>query len=306
LRVRWLALVVLSFATDASADRHVMERGQTLEHVARAYGCSVDAVLRANRLDNVLVPAGTVVRVPACPRARPRTVAVHQADDRARRALEVIDGTPIVRPSQVATPPADPVVARVQTGASRSEGEPWNGRLYNARELPPGDGYTIRRPQYAFGADHVVDTVRRVIAEVRARHPHVHSLAIGDLSAPNGGKLEGHRSHQSGLDIDIGLYYKKVPKTYPANFANAKDVDLEALWSLVVGFARTADQPTGVHVILLDYHIQARLYYWALKHGVPRDELAVVLQYPRKKSELLGVVRHWRNHHDHLHVRFKP
>ena len=302
--MRWLVLVALTFASDALAERHVMVRGETLEHVARAYGCSVASVLRANDLDNVLVPAGTVVRVPPCRSPRAAREAPRDADDRARRALAVIDGTPIVRPSQVTVAPPPPVVEPV--GTSRSEGEPWNGRLHNARQLPPGEGYNIRRPQNAFGADHVVETVQRAIAEVRARHPHLHSLAIGDLSDHDGGKLDGHRSHQSGLDVDLGLYYKKVPAKYPNDFANANsDLDLEAMWSLVIAFARTAESPTGVQVILLDYSIQARLYYWALKRGITREELAVVLQYPRKKTELLGVVRHWRNHYDHLHVRFK-
>src|SRR5688500_15065060 len=137
-----------------------MARGETLEHVARAYGCSVASVLRANDRDNVLVPAGTVVRIPTCTRGHPRE-APRDTDDRARRARAVIDGTPIVRPSQVPAPSPPPVVEPM--GGSRSEGEPWDGRLYNARQLPPGEGYTIRRPQNAFGADHVVETVQRAI-----------------------------------------------------------------------------------------------------------------------------------------------
>lgn len=307
--MRWLVLLGLFVSSDVVAGRHTVVRGETLEHVARAYGCTTASVLRANNLDTTLVPAGTIVRIPACTRGRPRPVATADIrpsgtdGERARRALAVIDRGAIARPEPETAHAPPPLI---QNGASRSVGQPWSGRIYNPRELPAGVGYTIRRPENAFGADYVVDRLQRVIAEVRSRHPHVHTLAIGDLSDRDGGKLDRHHSHQSGLDVDIGLYYKKVPKAYPSDFANANsDLDLEAMWTMITAFARNADQPTGVQVIFLDYHIQARLYHWARKQGVSRDELAEVLQYPREKKKIVGLVRHWRNHYDHLHVRFK-
>ena len=33
--------------------------------------------------------------------------------------------------------------------------------------------------------------------------------------------------------------------------------------------------------------------------------VAALLQYPRGKDKQVGLVRHWPNHADHLHVRFK-
>jgi LysM repeat protein len=59
-------LVVMMLCATAEAGEHVVQRGETLEHVAQQYGCTVEAVLRANRLDNVLVKPGTVVQVPSC------------------------------------------------------------------------------------------------------------------------------------------------------------------------------------------------------------------------------------------------
>src|SRR5262245_43514437 len=35
----------------------------------------------------------------------------------------------------------------------QSIGAPWEGRLQKATELPPGDGYHIRRPTRAFGTE---------------------------------------------------------------------------------------------------------------------------------------------------------
>ena len=63
------------------------------------------------------------------------------------------------------------------------------------------------------------------------------------------------------------------------------------------------DLDTGVEMIFLDRTVQARLYKWAKAHGTPDDELAYLLQYPRDTNT--GLVRHWPNHTDHMHVRFK-
>ena len=276
-----IALVLASGS--AQAGRHTVQRGETLEHVAAAYGCSVDDLLRANKLRTTLVRPGTVVDVPACTiqsrsRVRDRSEPRREvADERARRALDVIDGTAPV------------------SGGSESIGDPWDGKLRGGEALPHGDGYRIRRPHRAYGAAHVVDHVQRAIAEVRALYPDVHALAIGDISAPHGGKLGEHRSHQSGLDVDLGFYFTKVPAGYPDSFVAANsDLDLEATWALVISFVRTADQPGGLDVIFLDEAVQARLYRWARGRGVPEDHLAYVAAY----------VRHWPNHADHLHVRF--
>ena len=185
----------------------------------------------------------------------------------------------------------DPAKARRALAAidgATSVGQPWHGELVGGRRLEAGPGYTIERPARAFGAPHVLAYLRRSIGEVHALYPGEAALPIWDLSAEHGGKISDHRSHQSGLDVDVGLY-----------------PDLEATWALIAAFARTADRPDGVEMIFLDYDQQRRLYAWARARGTPDSALAFVLQYPRGKTELVGLVRHWPGHTDHLHVRFK-
>src|SRR5258705_13961134 len=91
-----LATTLLLSAGTAAAGRHIVQKGETLEHIARAYGCSVDAIERANKLQTTLVKPGTVIDVPACSlrsRAQLRTAAKPDSDDRrASQALAVIDG----------------------------------------------------------------------------------------------------------------------------------------------------------------------------------------------------------------------
>jgi murein endopeptidase len=311
--VRRLVVLVLMFAaaTARADERYVVQRGETLEHVAAVFGCPTNAVLRANHVNTTLVRAGTVVVIPGCRSvrvaARHQLAAAagdeHDADDdrRAQQALAVIDGRPIEAAHEHEHVDVD------RQGDDQSEGRPWKGGLRDAAQLPPGDGYVIRRVGRSYGASHVVAQLQRSIAEVRGRFPGLHALAIGDLSAKNGGKLGNHLSHQSGLDVDVGFYFKHVPAGYPDSFVSADgNLDYAATWALLQSFARTADDDTGVQIIFLDYDVQARLYKWAAAHGTPRAQLEELFQYPRGKDAFEGLVRHWPHHADHFHVRFKP
>ncbi len=308
--MRWLCALGFLFAIGGPASaggRHRMERGETLEHVARAHGCDVELVKRINNVDTVLLRAGTMVVIPDCTvRTRARVRELASDDDRARIALDVIDGRPHSERPRIAA--ARTVHERFTDGGSSSSiGQPWRGKLEGGKAFPDGDGYWLRRPDKAFGASHVVDHVRRAIAEVRKTYSDVHTLAIGDLSAEHGGQLGRHVSHQSGLDVDIGFYFTHKPEGYPESFVGANgDLDLEATWALIEAFANTAGTDGGVQMIFLDHGVQARLYRWAKSDGISADKLSTILQYPRSADSQAGIVRHWPSHTDHIHVRFKP
>ncbi len=275
-----LAFTLLLIATPAAAERVVVLRGQTLEHVARAHGCTVEAVERANHLDISLVPAGTVVEVPVCAKAARPVLS----DDKAKLALAVIDGATWVPPAPAPEPR-------------------WSGMLVHAAKLLAGEGYVVRHPQRAYGEKYVVEHLRHSIAEVRALYPDVPLLAIGDISAEHGGKISEHVSHQTGLDVDVGFYFKQTVDHFaPAD----QSFDLEANWALLAAFARTTALDDGVKMIFLDYDLQRRLYEFAKQRGTPDSELEFMFQYPRGRDELSGLVRHWPGHGNHFHVRFKP
>jgi hypothetical protein len=282
--VRSLLLLVVLTAT-AQAERYVIQKGETLQHVADAHGCSVETLQRANDLRTTLVKPGTKIDVPSCSlRARAQTRTRTRDDDKARAALAVIDGATWIE--------SKPAAKR--------------GPLVDTEQMPRGEGYNLRRPELAFGVPHVVDHLRHSIAEVRALYPDVHTLAIGDLSAQHGGKLGGHKSHQRGVDVDVGFYFKQQPDGYPEHFAAADDnLDLQATWALLTAFARSTDLDDGVSIMFLDYALQKRLYKWAQQRGTPEADLEHLFQYPRAKDSQTGLIRHWPNHADHVHVRFK-
>ena len=57
-------------------------------------------------------------------------------------------------------------------------------------------------------------------------------------------------------------------------------------------------------MIFIDYRLQAKLYRYAKRKGATKAQLDRWIQYPRGKYEPNGVIRHFPNHDDHLHVRF--
>ena len=125
---------------------------------------------------------------------------------------------------------------------------------------------------------------------------------MGDLSKEGGGPLSGHASHQRGTDVDIGYVFlgkdKDVKDFIPANRDN---LDIRRTWGLVHEFLKTG----RIRYIFIDYGIQKLLYKEARKRGVPESKLDQWFQFPRGKGRTYGIVRHWRNHHDHMHIRFR-
>ncbi|HEY4243139.1 MAG TPA: penicillin-insensitive murein endopeptidase [Kofleriaceae bacterium] len=221
---------------------------------------------------------------PAAAHAKRRTAKHARIQERPRARDE--------KPERVVRPKA--------TG--QSVGAPWRGRLQHPVEFPAGDGYVIRRPWRSFGTQETVDLVGRVVRETLDELPDVHVLAIGDISAEHGGAISEHHSHQSGRDADIGLFYNEKPRGYPENFVRATEdnLDCAATFTLLDNFVATKH----VQMIFLDFEVQGILYRWALDHGISQAHLDRVFQYPHGRGSSDGIVRHWPNHDNHMHVRF--
>jgi murein endopeptidase len=191
-----------------------------------------------------------------------------------------------------------------QTG--QSVGAPWAGSLHDATRFPDGDGYVIRRPWRAFATRTTVEHVEHVVAEVRAAFPDRHVLGIGDFSQEHGGAISDHHSHQSGRDVDIGLFYLDKPDSYPREFiqATADNLDCEATLGMVERFAATAKEDGGVQMMFLDYDVQGLLYHWGLDHGVSEAKLDRLFQFAHGRGSMDGLVHHVPGHQNHVHVRF--
>lgn len=175
------------------------------------------------------------------------------------------------------------------------------GKLKYSARLRPHPAYWIKRPRNSYGTRRVVQLIVSTFEKYRRRFKGP-TVIMGDLSKKGGGPLAGHVSHQKGRDVDIGWVFKKG-KGNSKRFinGNAKNLDVRRTWALVHAFLKTEQ----IEFIFIDYNIQKLLYEEALKRRVSKQKLAQWFQYPRPKARLYGIVRHWKGHADHMHIRFR-
>jgi murein endopeptidase len=189
----------------------------------------------------------------------------------------------------------------------QSIGAAWGGRLESAGKFKAPNHTFVRRAHRQFATKTTLEHTRRVIIEVFETFPKLHTLAIGDFSAPRGGFITEHHSHQSGRDVDLGLFYKQRPAGYPENFvdATAETLDPAPMWNLIANLANRYDEDGGTQNIFLDFELQGVIYNLAMENGVSVKRLDRIFQYPHGRGASIGLVRHEPNHSDHIHVRFK-
>jgi penicillin-insensitive murein endopeptidase len=96
-------------------------------------------------------------------------------------------------------------------GSSVSFGTTSTGALRNGTTLPlRGDGYVVpkrwRERKRNYGTDEIVELLVRAARRVSYQH-RGSLLGVADLSPRGGGPTPEHRSHRSGRDADLILYY---------------------------------------------------------------------------------------------------
>jgi penicillin-insensitive murein endopeptidase len=187
-------------------------------------------------------------------------------------------------------------------GSPRAIGGFSSGCLQGAATLPPsGPGYEVlhlsRNRNYGHPA--LVDFVRRL--GKKARRAKLGLVVVGDLAQPRGGPTpSGHKSHQTGLDVDVG--YAAPPGVRAGHLSAA---DRERL-SPPVAIELTTHKTTaiwGPHAVALVGMAAAdpavdRVF---VNPGLKR----LLCEGPTRKAPWQGRVRPWWAHHDHFHVRLK-
>lgn len=177
-----------------------------------------------------------------------------------------------------------------------------NGCVLGAAALPAsGTNFEVLHLQRSrnFGHPALLAYIRRLATA--AKKQGVGPLLIGDLSQPRGGPTpSGHRSHQSGLDVDIGFtrqpfFLKRRPNAKereelmpPVVFDLKARVMTAAYGPKVERLIELAARDSSVERVFVNPHIKAALCKKKLKD-----------------RSWLRVVRPWAYHHDHLHARLK-
>lgn len=168
------------------------------------------------------------------------------------------------------------------------------GRIINARQFPRGDAWRLVSPSLAWATAETIDYTIAAINRVKAQFPDAYPLRVNQISAPEGGYLRPHKSHQSGRDVDLGFYYRGSPDPIRVR-ERERVIDVEKNWALIRALAIETD----VQVILLDRRVQRVIYEYALSTGEDQAWLDSLFNAGRR-----SLVQHARGHRDHYHVRF--
>jgi penicillin-insensitive murein endopeptidase len=228
------------------------------------------------------VPPSTPV--PLVPATEPIAPAIHPAEAFRQRAA---------------------AVARFRgpaVGSGESVGAYANGCLFGGAALPPsGPNFEVlhlgRNRRYGHPA--LVAFVRRLAKE--AKKAGVGPLLVGDLSQPRGGPTpNGHRSHQTGLDVDIGF-------TRPAWMLRRKPTakEREEMMPPVVIDLKTR-KFTPAYGPKVERLIELAARDAEVERVFVNPHVKVALCKKKMKDRgWLRMVRPWAAHHDHLHARLK-
>jgi penicillin-insensitive murein DD-endopeptidase len=196
----------------------------------------------------------------------------------------------------VKTPIGDAMRARAIGGYS-------GGCLVGGVSLPPdGPGFQLMRltRRRFYGHPNLVDFIRR-LSDATHRQGLV-TLLIGDLGQPRGGPTNSnHKSHQSGLDVDI--WFWRAPDARKRSLTLDERESLSAPSYVSADGERVNAQWTTAETRILKAaanidSVERIFVNAAIKKHICKTE-------PPRRREWLRKLRPWYGHDDHFHARLK-
>jgi penicillin-insensitive murein DD-endopeptidase len=189
-----------------------------------------------------------------------------------------------------------------------SYGTPNRGILVDGVVLEETDAVRwLRNDDRHFALPRLTAAIQRAGASVAAARPGP-PLYVGDLSARHGGSASGHRSHRSGVDADLLLFWTTLegaPIPTPGFRHVGADglaydggtyirFDVEREWLLVESLLR--DPAARVQWIFASEVLEAILLEWAQARGSDPDIV-------RRAQEVMLQPTGAAVHDDHIHIR---
>lgn len=163
-------------------------------------------------------------------------------------------------------------------------------------------GLQIMRPgrNRFYGHPHLIEYLENLAHTTRTAQ--VDWLLVGDLANPRGGPhLQGHKSHQTGLDVDIWFMNPSLSTIYSReerNTISARSVLLTGSHPSLNPELWTSTQET-VLKIAASFNQVERIFV----NPVIKKELCRKFQSDSKQKYWLRKIRPWWGHDDHFHVR---
>lgn len=170
------------------------------------------------------------------------------------------------------------------------------GALANASSLELSNPfYLILHPERKthFGTHLLIEVIERIAKAAASLIPN-YRLTVGDIARAKGGRLGGHKSHQNGLDADLGYLVNRKNSGRFIGIATTNGITdtvyKEEQWTI---FKRVVS--SGV-VSQIFVNVQVKRAF--CQYAKEIDEYDSGLQTLRRLSI-------WPKHHDHWHLRLK-
>ena len=191
---------------------------------------------------------------------------------------------------------------------SLTVGAPNNGYQLRAKRLRETKHLKIKRGSYrrSYGHPGLVLMLRRSARDIAKAAPNSVML-VGDLSGKKGGRISGHRSHQSGRDADIGFYLRNASgkqvllDRFVHIDAQGKVLGRKGLffdekrnWLLVRSWLR--DKRAGISHVFVASHVRNLILKYARSNKAAKkhyQEALALLKQPSNSA----------NHDNHYHLR---
>lgn len=210
---------------------------------------------------------------------------------------DLAPGTKVDAGTKVKVYAADPVTP------TKSIGHPNRGRLQQGMPMPEGDAWRLRpNRRRAFGTHKTISTLVKAFEAYGERFPDAPAVRVGEIASRRGGRAKPHASHRTGRDVDLGyiglgeddgeVRWKRMGK---------ESLDVEKTWFLVHEMIKSGN----VDTIFISSRLQRLLYKEAKAQGLSDDELQRIFQHPRHAESPRAIIKHWRGHVNHMHVRFR-
>jgi len=302
------ASMLLSGVAAAADGVWTVREGDTLTAIARKQGVSVEQLKRWNRLAGDVIKVGSKLHL----RSPTRAYRIKKGETLGQIALReratvgaIVKLNKGLRPNRIqagqtiALPAKPRPVVRAKPRAPKRKVLSCPGKV---RQLATHRAYRIRNKSMAWATAQTADALERGFEHLARKHPTASPVRVLDASRREGGPLGDHRSHRDFRDVDITYFQRRCGRGgCPIKTVTPSQLDVPRQWTLIRYWLENDD----VQYVFVDRGLQRALYEHAKKMAVPQSKLEQWFQYPRPAGVRVGRIRHWSEHRNHLHVRFK-
>lgn len=155
----------------------------------------------------------------------------------------------------------------------------------------------------SYGSWLLVTTIAEVGERLAWELPHADPLMVGDISRRGGGYMPGHKTHDKGVDADIGLYMRGGRQPLGGFLdLRPRELDTAATWATIRALLDTGNVQ---HILLDQDHIERLRSHVLHEEGMDPATVDAIFMKPGERPDwrVRGVVTHAPNHRSHLHVR---